>query len=329
MARFLRSVIHQDVAVAAGGNPIEANLGVNPISFLLVTIRFQTSVVNVNPTLANLLAVFSSLDVRFKGTSIVSLSAADCFRMAAALWGRWPTISRINDAANDVGTITIPIPFSRVPYWNVEAFPASRSGDLVLSLSIAAAFTNILAPTVQVEQIELLDAVPQQFLKYTTFSKTPGATGEHDTDLPLGNPIVGTLLFGTTVPTGASFNASIGTAKLLIDNVENYYSLTNWESLHNDFLIRATPEWDLSTELHRLAAAGAYAANDISQGVASVARVHDNYAYLDFDPLRDNSYLLETEGRGRVHLRINADVADAIRLMPIELIRLPGAEAPM
>ena len=327
MARFLRTVIHQDVAVAAGGTPIEANLGVNPISFLLVTIRFQTLAALTIPTLADLLAVFTSIDVRFKGTSIVSLSAADAFRMAAALWGRWPTTSRLNDAINSSGTITIPIPFSRVPYWAVEAFPASRSGDLVLSLSIAAAFTNIAAPTLQVEQIELLDAVPEQFLKYTTFTKTPTATGEHDTDLPLGNPIVGTLLFGTTVPTGIVFTASIGTAKLLVDNVENYYSLANWESLHNDFLIRATPEWDLSTELHRLAVAVGYAASDISQGPASVVRVHDNYAYLDFDPLRDNTFLLETEGRGRVHLRINADVADAIRIVPVELIRLPGVGA--
>ena len=327
MARFLRTVIHQDVAVAAGGNPIEANLGVNPISFLLVTIRFQTLAALTIPTLANLLAVFSSIDVRFKGTSIVSLSAADAFRMAAAIWGRWAFTSRLNDAINSSGTITIPIPFSRVPYWNNEAFPASRSGDLILSLSIAAAFTNIAAPTVQVEQIELLDAVPQQFLKYTTFNKTPTATGEHDTDFPLGNPIAGALLFGTTVPTGIVFTASIGTAKLLVDNVENYYSLANWESLHGDFMIRATPEWDLSTELHRLATAVGYAADDISQGPASVVRVHNNYAYLDFDPLRDNTYLLETEGRGRVHLRINADVADAIRIIPIEIIRLPGAEA--
>ncbi|MFQ5986638.1 MAG: hypothetical protein ACE5KQ_04710 [Thermoplasmata archaeon] len=328
MSRYLRTVLHQDVAVAAAGNPIETNLGVNPISFLLITLRAQVLAANINPTLANLLAVFSSVDVRFKGTSIVSLSLADLFRMAAALWGRFPITSRISDPINETTTLTIPLPFARVPYWMNEAFPASRSGDLVLSLTIAAAFTNITGVTVQVEQIELLDAVPDQFLKYTTFNKTPTATGEHDTDLPLGNPIPGVLLFGTTVPTGTSFNASIGTLKLLVDNVENFYSLANWESLHNDFIIRAFPEWDLSTELHRLAAAGVYAANDISQGPASVVRVHDTYAYLDFDPLRDNNYLLETEGRGRVHLRINADVADAIRILPVEIIRLPGAERP-
>ena len=46
MARFLRTVIHQDVTVTAAGTPIETNLGVNPISFLLVTIRAVISAAN-------------------------------------------------------------------------------------------------------------------------------------------------------------------------------------------------------------------------------------------------------------------------------------------
>jgi len=51
----------------------------------------------------------------------------------------------------------------------------------------------------------------------------------------------------------------------------------------------------------------------------------DQYALLDFDPLNDGSYLLDTAGRARVHLRINADVADAIRIIPTELIDVQTA----
>ena len=326
MARFLRTVIHQDVSLAAAATPLEENLGVNPLSFILVTIRAQTLAALVIPTLANLLAALTAVEVTFKGTSIVNLSLADLYRMTAALWGRVPITSRLADPINSSISITVPIPFSRVPYWMREAFPASRSGDLKLKLTPASSFVNIVTPlTVQVEQIELLDATPERFIKYTTFAKTPTATGDHDVDLPLGNNILGVLLFGTTVPTGTVFTASIDQVKLLIDNVENYYSQANWESLHNDFMIRVVPEWDLSTELHRLATAAVYAADDISQGPASVVRVHDNYAYLDFDPLKDGSYLLETEGRGKVHLRLTAGVADAIRVLPVEIIELPGA----
>ena len=48
--------------------------------------------------------------------------------------------------------------------------------------------------------------------------------------------------------------------------------------------------------------------------------VTENYAYLDFDPLNDMSFALMTANRARVHLRINADVADAIRVIPVEMV---------
>jgi len=43
--------------------------------------------------------------------------------------------------------------------------------------------------------------------------------------------------------------------------------------------------------------------------------------------MHDDSYLLETKGRARIHLRINADVADAIRVIPLELIDVAGGSA--
>lgn len=327
MARYLRTVLEQDTTVTAGAVPIETDLGVNPISFLLLTIRVQTLTVNVLPTLENILGVFTNVEVLFKGTSIIALSMSDLYRMVAAIWGRFPIRQNLDDDVNAVSFLTVPVPFSRVPYWMQEAFPATRRGDLELRLTVAAAFTNVTSVTLQVEQIELLDAVPERFLKYTTFSKTPTAIGEHDNDFPLGNAIVGALLFGTTVPTGTSFNASIGTVKLLVDNVENFYSLANWESIHNDFIVRAQPPWDIAGHTHLENLAGVYTQNVESGPPSDAIHEHNSYAYLDFDPIRDNTFLLETEGRGRVHLRINADVADAIRIMPIELIVLPGGEA--
>ncbi len=52
-----------------------------------------------------------------------------------------------------------------------------------------------------------------------------------------------------------------------------------------------------------------------------------NYGYLDFDPLKDGAYFLPTAGRSSVKLRINADVADAQRIIPIEIITLAAAQA--
>lgn len=328
MARFLRTVVHQDIVVTAGGTPTEKNLGVNPLSFILVTIRAVIAAANATPTLANLLAVLSNVEVLFKGTSLVAASLADLAEVAHRLLGRDVKQQTINDDAAIVTWVTVPILFGRMPYWINEAIPATRSGDLILRTTPAAAFTGVTTVTLQVEQVELLDAVPQQFLKYTTFTKTPSATGEHDVDLPLGNPIVGALLFGTTAPGAAatSFNASIGTVKLLVDNVESYYSLANWESLRGDTILRADQDYAFASHNHETP--NAVAAGAETSDVSDADLTDRQHIYLDFDPLKDGNYLLETEGRGRVHLRINADTADAIRMLPIELIKLPGAGAP-
>jgi|GEM_PF-1395214 len=327
MSRFLRTVVHQDVTVTAAAVPIEKDLGVNPLSFLLITVRAVIAAANATPLLANLLAVFTNVEVLFKGTSIISLSLADLLRHAGYTWGRFPHQMTINDDAATVQWVTVPVPFGRIPYWAMEAFPASRRGDLTLKLTIAASFTNIATVTVQVEQVELLDAVPRQFLKYTTFPKTPTAIGEHDIDLPLGNPILGITLFGTTAPGAAAttFNASIASVKLLVDNVENYYSQANWESLRGDHLIRTPSAWDFANHNHETP--NAVGAGVETSDVSDADLIDRQYVYLDFDPLRNSEYMLETEGRGRVHLRLTADVADAMRMIPTELIRLPGSEA--
>lgn len=326
MARFLRTVLHSNVSLAAGASPLDKDLGVNPLSFLSITIKFTNATANTVPLLTNILAVLSSVDVLFKGTSIFSASLLDLAFLLRFLWGRSFSIGWRDQVLSDIGILTLWVPFTRVPFWLKEAFPATRKGDLTLRLTPAAAFTNINSPlTIQVEMVELLDAIPEQFIKVTTKRKTFVATGNDDIDMPLGNPLVGILLFGTTVPNLASFVATLQTVKLLVDNVETDYSLTEWETLFGDGeLFGEAPgrHFDL---FHQENLAAAYTQN-ATTAVASIAQVAImQHAYLNFDPLKDDSYLLDTAGRGRVNLQVNAGSADLARALPVELIRLPGA----
>jgi len=110
--------------------------------------------------------------------------------------------------------------------------------------------------------------------------------------------------------------------------VEVGYSAAHWESLHNAFMQRAKPEWELETVKFLENLAAAYTQNVETGAPADAFRTHRQYAYLDYDPLLDGTYALETEGRGAVQVLVTSDVADAIRLMPVELIKLPGAGAP-
>lgn len=325
MARFLRTVLHQDVALAPGAAPLEKDLGVNPISFLTMTLRLLNNGANAVPSLANILAVLSNVEVLFKGTTIVGGRLDDLAEIVARMWGYFPIVAHRSKVDNDILNITCWVPFTRKPFDMKECFPATRKGDLTLKLTPAAAFTGIDTLTMQVEQTELLDAVPERFPKITTKTKTPAATGLEDLDLPLGNPILGVLLFGTTVPDGASQVSSIETVKVLVDNVETDYSLTNWESLYGDGGLKVMPWRDLYEHLHIENIAAAYTQFADTGGAQLIGAADHRYAYLDFDPLGDGVYALDTAGRGRVNLQINHGVVDAVRALPIELIVLPGA----
>jgi hypothetical protein len=225
---------------------------------------------------------------------------------------------------NDVRWITVCIPFTRFLYSLIEAFPATRKGELQLQITYAAAQTGIDTVIAQIETVELLDATPTQFLKFTTQTKTPSSTGWHDVDLPIGNDILGALLYSSTVPTGASFNASIGQIKLLVDNVEFGYSFANWESVHGELLFDRPHLW-LAEHFHRLVPNTSAAEMDTGFQQEDDTLVQ-RYAFMDYDPLRDGSYAIKTSGHSRVNLRINQEpTADAIRVLPVELIRVGQA----
>lgn len=327
MAVFLRSRMIQDEAVAAAGAVRTDDLPVNPLSLILYTISARVTAANTLASLANLLGVMSRVEVVFKGQNIVSASLADLYAVAYYLMGRAPHQGRKSDAAAAARVwLTVPIFLGRKAYWANEAFPSVRRGELQLQSTPAASFTNIDNVTLQVETVELLEATPQRFLKYTTISKTPSATGDHDVDLPIGNPIAGVVLFGTTVPVDGAITASFNQLRLLIDNIEQYYALTNWESLKAGEAIRCDADWQGSEGSVRSGAA-IPAANELFEAYQWASAFLRQYALLDFDPMRDDAYLLMTEGRARVHLRINADVADAIRIIPMELLAIAGAPA--
>lgn len=326
MPKFLRQVLVQDETLAVSTLRTD-DLPVNPLSMILVTIRSLNDTTSLgNFSLVNaLLNQIAKLEVLYKGSAVVSGSLADLARMTGLLLHRGPAQTAASYTDNTTRSVTVPILLGRKPFWADECFPAVRRGELQLQLTSAAAQTGVDNLTVQIETIELPEAKPTRFMKYTTITKTPTATGDHDVDLPIGNKIAHALLFGTTVPTAASFNASIGQLRLLVDNIESYYARANWETLHNEMQRRVQESCQSSVHQHLENVAGAYTQNVITDDNNSSVGFYDSYALLDFDPLEDSSYLLETAGRARIHLRINADVADLIRIIPTELIDVANA----
>jgi hypothetical protein len=281
------------------------------------------------PSLANLLANVARIEVLFRGSAIVSGSLVDVMMMNALMVGRFPYIIHQRDVVNNALSVTIPIYLGRPGLMGAECFPATRRGELSLHRVFGSAFTRQVAGTVteQVETWEMLDSTPASFLKYVTLSKTFGITGDNDVDLPMGNPLLGVLLFGTT---GFAATASAATWKqlrLMVDNVEYMYALTNWETLHGE-LNRLLPlNSELQDHLHTENLAAAYAADVATAKPAVQESILQNYGFLDFDPWDDGKYVVQTAGRGRVHLRATAGTADLARALPLEIVGVPGASA--
>lgn len=323
MPALLHSVIAQDITLVASARTT-IDLPVNPLSMILVTLRARdTGALTVaRATLATYLAQLANLRVVFKGSDVINASPADAYVTAALITGKLPKHNTMENTITAVRYCTIPLLFSRIPYWPEECFPATRRGELQLIIDAGASLAGFDQNSLQIETVELLDAAPSRFLKYTTLARTFVATGQNDVDLPLGNPLVGCTLFGTTFPTGGSFNATLGQVSVLVDNVNFTYALTNWETLQNLMFNRLPSAIEPWSHAHVENLAAAYAQNAETEVQRQARDLFRQYAYLDWDPLKDNQYLLMTEGRGSVRVRAFADTADAARFIPIELVQL-------
>lgn len=325
--QFLHSVLVQDESLAVSTVRTD-DLPVNPLSVILLTLRNlnNTGTLTNYQVLQGLLTQISRVEILYQGSAIIAGSLADLARLYGFLVGRVPRQGRMVNTDNDVRWVTVPILLGRRPFWKEECFPAVRRGELQLQTTSAAAQTGIDTLVMQIETVELLGATPKRYLKATTITKTPSATGDHDVDLPIGNKLAGILGFSTTVPSGTSFNASLGQLRLLLDNVEAYFARTNFESLNGMASLFTQSQPQADEHLHLENTAALYTQNADTDLNEVNPDFFENYVYMNFSPFHDEEFLVETKGRARVHLRINQEpTADAIRIMPVELVDVAAA----
>jgi len=294
--RFIRSVITQDKAITAS-DVTTIDLPVNPLSHIDFTLKYAN--VTNETTLAEALERIDKIEVLYKGAAILSMSGADLYALDCVLLKKRPY--RLNIAATDghVGAITLIVPMGRKLMNPEECFPATKKGELQLQITDSGTETACDTIIYQIETTELLGATPKRHLKATTLSKTLGATGLADLELPKGNKYAGILVYGTTIPTTTAFTATLDYIKLLLDNVEYDYAKANWETLHGNLAQK------IDSDAYVAAAAGD---SDLA-----------HYALLDFDPYEGSDFLVDTAPPASVKLRYNDGVGDAMRAIPIEI----------
>lgn len=319
MARFLHSIVQPNTDLVASASITPFDLPVNPLSFLLLRLQ----ITRVDPTtellysaIDDAITQITAIRVLHRGEQILQGSLRDLMVLNALYQRVMPGWSHLIATNGAIASLVFPLCLGRRPYDPVSCFPATQRGNLRFEMDAGAdgaAYSDI---NYSLEAVELIDADPAEHVKYVTSSRTSVA-GQFDHRLPLGNPLLGILLFDTGLAEAADEVLGWGTIKLLKDNVEQYYPLSDYETLAGMLHMQLShmPGWPGHIHQYDGSEVG------IAQS-ADAARLVDSgfqgYAYLDFDPLRDGAYQLETAGASDLLIRGNGDAAEAVRALPLE-----------
>jgi hypothetical protein len=328
--RYLRSIVSDFQTLTASADITPVDLPVNPLSHLILTLKHTKNVAaqvtNLGRLMMPIIQQISDLSVRHRGENIIQGQLQDLVVLNAIMTGIPPAVGEFAQADNEEQFISIILSLSRKPYWHEEAFPATQRGNLRFHMTAGAISSLYDAAQWALEAVELIEDEPKQFVKYTTQTRTIAATGRQRIPLPIGNDILGVLMFDPNDEIDSTITFAFDKVKLLKDNVEQYFAESNWESIRES-MPRRMPHWLLAFgHQHGQAAA------DTDTGEEQVKitdRAPLQYGFLDFDPLMDGSYALETRGASSLDLDMNAGVAgDAVvRILPIELVPVGGGAA--
>lgn len=318
--RFLRSIVRDETIEAATGDIAPFDLPVNPLSFLVLTVlleRPDEDATSAHRIVSDCFLGISDLSIRHKGEMIVQGSLADIAMLGGILIDYTP-FGHFRAGLGQLQSAAFVIPFSRFPYWPEEGFPATQRGNLRFHMTIADTSPGSATELrTSVEAVELIESDPTRYLKYTTNTRALAATGRQRVPLPIGNDLLGCLLFNPATEITTTEQSAWNRVKLMVDNVEQYYAESRYRSLAADLAMRM-----------RVASLG-FGHFHASDGTAvptgdemfQLNRPPSQYAYMDLDPMKDGYYALETQGHANIELDLNSEVSSGtIRYLPVELV---------
>lgn len=298
---FLRSRLIKDHTSAT--EVIEKDLPTNAISHIIISVDGYN--VTDEATLAEIIAFINKVEVVRKGTAILSLESEDLYGLNCYLYKSQPILTNSITTDNATRSLSLIVPFGRKIFDPDECCPATKKGELTLYVDMTALGTSIDNGIVNIDTVELLDAQPTHFLKSTvsTFA-APGATGDFDMELPIGNELLAIQLRMVTFPATSSHTYGVDAVKILIDNTDALFASANAENLIGDMIFRS---------------AGLPANMLLQQQILPL-----NTLWMDFDPNSDGKWALDTKGKSSVKLRMSMGVNEAVKVGLFERVGVTG-----
>lgn len=296
---FIRSSLLKNYTTATEVKKID--LPVNALSHIVISMDGYN--VTDEATLAEILAFINSVKVEKSGVTILNLQSEDLYGLNCFLFGRRPMLEGKVATDNQRRVLSLVVPFGRKLYNPAECYPASKKGELTMTIDTTVPATSLDNSTLNIETVELVGATPTRFLKSVmNVIQAPSATGDREWDLPIGNDLVGILLRMTTFSQASSHSYGVDGFTLMVNNKEFLYSFARTQCLVGDMGLV------LDGQSGVIAAQGANLPADT--------------VFIDFDPNGDGEYLVKTAGASRVHAVLNMGVAEATYGTVIELVNV-------
>lgn len=296
---FIRSNIVRDHTTAT--EVIKENLPVNPLSHLIISLDGYNA--TDEATLAEILAFINSVTVSRSGTTIVSLQSEDLYALNCYIFRKRPFLEGKVATDNQRRNIGLIVPFGRQIFNPAECYPKTTSGTLKLQVDTTVPTSSMDNSTINIEAVELPGASPGYYMKSVMHTiSAPGATGDNEYDLPIGNKLIAMLIRMTTFSQASSHAYGVDMVHTLVDNKEIGYASARTQCLVADMATR------LDGQTGIIAAQGAL--------------LPANTVFVDFDPLGDGNFLLDTAGKSRVHTVLEMGVDEATYLTTLEQVAI-------
>lgn len=317
--RFIHSELQRKIAVAADGT-LRYDLPVNPLSVIYLEISplNESSTITTWSLFNEILTAIESVEVTFRGAGVYVASLVDIVALNALHHGIGMQQSNAVSTDSDRRSVVVPIIFGRHPWMPDECFPRSRRGELELALTYDIADAAYDGLQISIETLELPEADPTHFERVTTLAQTFAAVGNNDIDLPIGHVIRGILGFGTTGFAGATPAPTLADLRVLVDNSEWGYASGTFEVLRAVMGCLDGRSRHLDEHFHQ--ANGGAVAYEATLDPEHQGKEHEQYVFLSYDPMANDLFVLDTAGAGRVHIRVDADAANAVRFLPVEKV---------
>lgn len=296
---FNRSSILRDHLMAT--EDIEEDLPIEPLSHIIFTVDYLNN--TDEATLAEVLTFINTITVSKLGVTIISLQSEELYALNCKLFRRRPVHSGKLGTDNLNRSLSLIIPFGRKLYDPNECYPATLKGELTLTVNTTVPATTLDGANVNIETVTLPGARPKRYLKARMMTVTaPGATGDNDVGMPLGNDIFAIAVRLTTWLTAATHTMGIDMVKLLCNNNEYGYQSAKIHSLIGDLI-------DMYETQH---------GNIAAQGLIQPAHT----VFLDFDQGGNDEFLLKTREFNSIKLRLEMGVDEACYVTPYELVNV-------